>query len=105
MFLILLGSDLKGNVRGVAIYWYLIVTAAVAFTLFSLTVVQGRFLPPWELLIWGSVLASVRLRPATAPLCRWLAALVSLALIAAVAYMVYGRVHSRVPQTTPLLNM
>jgi len=90
MFLILLGSDLKETLRGVAIYWYLIVTAAVAFTLFSLTVVQGRFLPPWELLIWGSVLASVRLRPATAPLCRWLAALVSLALNAAVAYMVYG---------------
>jgi hypothetical protein len=90
MLLILLGSDLEETLKGVAVYWYLIVIAVVAFALFCLTVVQGRFLPPWEMLIWGSVLAGVRLRPATAPLCRWLASFVSLALMAAVAYMVYG---------------
>ena len=90
MLLIFLGSDLRGTLKGIAVYWYLIVIAGVAFSLYCLTLVQGRFLPPWEMLIWGSVLASVRLRPATAPLYRGLAAFVALALLAAVCYMTYG---------------
>ena len=47
-------------------------------------------LAPWELMIWGSILAGVRLRPSPAPVYRWVAAAVSLALVAAVGYMVYG---------------
>jgi len=90
MLLILLGSDLEETLRGVAGYLHLIAIALAAFALYCLTVVQGRFLPPWEMLIWGSVLAGARLRPAAVPLCRWLAALVSLALVAAVVNLVRG---------------
>jgi hypothetical protein len=90
MLLIFLGSDLKETFKGIAGCWYLIATALAAFALYCLTLVQGRFLPPWEMMIWGSVLASVRLRPVTAPLCRGVSALVSLALLAAVTYLVYG---------------
>jgi hypothetical protein len=90
MLLILLGSDLKETLKGIAHHWYLLAIAATALGLYCLTLVQGRFLPPWEMMIWGSVLASVRLRPATAPLCRGVTALVSLALLAAVSYLVYG---------------
>jgi hypothetical protein len=90
MLLIFLGSDVKETLKRIAVYRHLILIAACALGLFCLTVVQGRFLAPWELMIWGSFLAGVRLRPGVAPACRWLAALVSLALVAAVGYMVYG---------------
>jgi hypothetical protein len=96
ILLILLGCDLKETFKGIAVYWYLIVTSVVAMALYCLTLVQGRFLPPWQLLLWGAVLAAVRLkpqirqRPATAFLYAWLPVLMSLALVGAIAHMVYG---------------
>jgi hypothetical protein len=90
MLLIFLGSDLKETLKGIAIFWYLIVIGVVAFSLYCLTLVQGRFLPPWEMLIWGAVLAGLRLRPGAATLCRWVAALVCFVLIASVTHMVWG---------------
>ncbi len=90
MLLIFLGSDFKETLKGIAVYRHLILIACTALALFCLTVVQGRFLAPWELMIWGSILAGVRLRPSPAPVYRWVAAAVSLALVAAVGYMVYG---------------
>jgi hypothetical protein len=90
IFLIVLGCDLRETYKGITSNWYLMVISAVAFALYCLTLVQGRFLPPWEMLLWGAVLAGVRLRRATAFLCKGLTALVSLAMVAAIAHLVYG---------------
>jgi hypothetical protein len=90
IFLILLGSKPRETFKGIAGYSYLIVISAVAFALYCLTLIQDRYLPPWEFLIWGAVLAGVRLRPRVEPLSRGIIALVSFAMIAAMVHLVYG---------------
>lgn len=90
IFLILLASRSWETFKGIAGYGYLIVIAAVALALYCMTLIQDRFLPPWQFLLWGSVLAGVRLRPRVEPLTRAVIALVSLAMIAAMVHLVYG---------------
>lgn len=99
LVLILLGSDLFSfqfdhsvpqTLRGVVANWRFSFISVVALTLYCLTLVQSRFLPGWELLLWGPVLAGIRLRPAMARFCGWVTALVSLALVGAVCHLVFG---------------
>ncbi len=90
IFLILLGSTLWETLKGIAGYAYLIVIGAVALAMYCMTLIQDRFLPPWEFLIWGSVLAGVRLRPRVEALSRGIIALVSFAMVAAMVHLVYG---------------
>jgi hypothetical protein len=92
MFLILLGSDFGETRKGIFSYAHIGFISMVAFALYSLTLVQSRYLSPWELLFWGAVLATVRLRAWTAPLYRGLVPLVSLALVASMGYLVYGEI-------------
>lgn len=88
--LILLGCDLGETLPGIAACWYLLATSAIAFGLYCLTLVQSRYLSPWLILIWGAVLAGVRIRRKTAPLYGPLTALVSFALVVLIGYLVYG---------------
>ncbi len=90
IFLILLASRPGATLKGIAAYGYLIVIGAVAMSMYCLTLIQDRYLPPWEFLIWGSVLAGVRLRPHVELLSRGIVALVSFAMIAAMVHLVYG---------------
>ena len=90
IFLILLGSKPGATFKGIVSNGYLIVIAAVALAMYCMTLIQDRFLPPWQFLIWGSVLAGVRLRPRVEPLSRGIIALVSFAMIAAMVHLVYG---------------
>ncbi len=90
IFLLLLASGPWATFKGIAGYGYLIVIAAVAMAMYCLTLIQDRYLPPWEFLIWGSVLAGVRLRPRLELLSRGIIALVSFAMIAAMVHLVYG---------------
>ncbi len=90
MLLIFLGADFKKTLRGILVYWPLIFISAAAFSLYCLTRIEGRFLPPWAILLWGSILAGVRLRKALPKLYGWLAALVSLTLIGAMIHMNYA---------------
>jgi hypothetical protein len=90
IFLLLLKSKPRATFKGIAGYGYLIVIAAVAMAMYCITLIQDRYLPPWEFLIWGSVLAGVRLRPRLEPLSRGIVALVSFAMIAAMVHLVYG---------------
>jgi len=88
--LIFLGSDVRQTLKTVAAYPHLIALALIAFTAFCLTSLQGRFLPPWELLIWGTILTAVYLRPLAAPLYRAVIALVCFTMLFAVAYLIRG---------------
>jgi len=90
MFLIFLGSKPRATLEEIAPYRYLIVLAAVAVTLYCLTNMQDRFFAPWKFLLWGSILAGTRVRSSLAPLYQGLAALISLALVAAMIHLVYG---------------
>jgi len=65
---ILAGCDLRKTIRAIAAHWYLILISAAAFAAHCLTLVESRYLVPWEILLWGAVLAGVRLRRNTA---RW----------------------------------
>jgi hypothetical protein len=90
IFLILLASRPGATFKGIAGYGYLIVIGVVAMAMYCITLIQDRYLPPWEFLIWGAVLAGVRLRPRVEPLARGIIALVSFAMIAAMVHLVYG---------------
>jgi hypothetical protein len=90
ILLIVLGSDIRASFTGIAVYWYLMVIAAIAIGLYCLTLVQSRYLAPWEILLWGAILAGVRLRSSSASLYPGVTALVSLALVAAMGHLVYG---------------
>jgi hypothetical protein len=97
MFLIFLGSDPKKTWRGIAVYGYLLVISATAFSLYCLTLIESRYLVPWEILFWGALLAGVRLRKPNAPLYRWLTIAVSLALIGAMLKLTYAGFIYRFP--------
>ena len=102
MLLIFLGSDPKKTWRGIAVYWYLLVISATAFSLYCLTLIESRYLVPWEILCWGALLAGVRLRKPNAPLYRWLTIAVSLALIGAMLKLTYaGFIHPFPSDATP----
>jgi hypothetical protein len=90
ILLIFFGADLKQTFRNIVFYPHLILIALAAFSMFCLTSLQGRFLPPWEILIWGSLLAAVQLRQITAPIYRIIAPLVCFVMLSAVGYLVYG---------------
>lgn len=90
IFLIVLGSAGNRTVRIIASYPHLIGVSLAAFSMFCLTSLQGRFLPPWELFIWGTLLSAVYLRPNTVVLYHALIPLVCLVMIASVGYMIYG---------------
>jgi hypothetical protein len=90
IFLIFLGADLKRTFSNIAFYPHLILIALAAFSMFCLTSLQGRFLPPWEILVWGSLLTAVQLRPTTAPIYRVITPLVCFVMLSAVGYLVYG---------------
>lgn len=97
VLLILFGSRPRDTLSGIATYGYLIVLAAVAVSFYCLTNIQGRFFVPWELLIWGAVLAGVRLRTASLMWSRGLVALMSFVMMAAMAHLVYGESLQRFP--------
>jgi hypothetical protein len=90
ILLIFLGADFRKTWKGIVVYWPLIFISAAAFVLYSLTRIEGRFLPPWAILLWGSILAGLRLRKSSSALYAWLAALVSLTLIGAMIHMNYA---------------
>jgi len=90
IFLILLGCVPRETFKGIAAYWHLIAITAAVSGLYALTLMQSRYLAPWELLFWGAVLAGVRLRRSTAPLSLWVTALVSLGMVASLARLEYG---------------
>jgi hypothetical protein len=90
IFLILLGCRPRETLTGISVYFYLIVLAVVALALYCLTNIQDRFFIPWEFLIWGSVLAGVRLRPTAKFWSRGIVAPVSLAMLTATMHLVYG---------------
>ena len=90
MLLLLAGADFKKTWRGIAAYRPLILISIAAYAAYSFTLMQSRFLPPWELLLWGSFLAGIRLRESTASLSRWVVGAVSVALIAAMLRMAYA---------------
>jgi hypothetical protein len=94
MLLIFLGADVRKTLRGIAVYWPLLVISLAAYSLYSLTLIQSRFLPPWTILLWGSLLAGVRLRKSPGMFYRWLPGLVCLALIGAMMHMEYGEARS-----------
>jgi len=89
MLLFLIGADPRRTWKGIAVYRHLVLISAAAFAAFSFTLIQSRFLPPWQLLLWGSFLAGIRLRQSTAFLYRWVTAVVSLALISAMLNLTY----------------
>ncbi|MFY9912444.1 MAG: hypothetical protein WAK56_21565, partial [Candidatus Sulfotelmatobacter sp.] len=88
--LLFLGCDFRETLRGIAGYWYLITISAIAAGLYCLTVVQSRFVVPWEPLFWGAILTGIRLRRTMVPISGLLTAITSCALIAATAHLVYG---------------
>jgi hypothetical protein len=90
ILLILLSCDLRPTLTGIAAVWYLVAIAAVAFAFHCLTLVESRYLCPWEILLWGALLSSVRLRPASARWCGVITALVSLAMLTAIVHLEYG---------------
>lgn len=90
IMLIILGSEFNETFKGIGAGWYLLFTSAIVFAMHCLTLVQSRYLAPWEILLWGAILAGVRLRRRTA---RWywgVTAVVSLALVGAIAHLIYG---------------
>ncbi len=102
MLLIFLGSDPKKTLRGIAVYGYLLVISASAFSLYCLTLIESRYLVPWEILFWGALLAGVRLRKPNASLYRWLTMAVALALIGAMLKLTYaGFIHPFPSDATP----
>ena len=90
ILLIILTSDLRRTSMGIAAGWYLIAIATIAFALHCLTLMESRYLGPWEILLWGTLLAGVRLKPGVARWCGVVTVVVSLALISAIAYLEYG---------------
>jgi hypothetical protein len=102
VFLILAGSKPKETLKGISVYGYLIALAGVAVSFYCLTNIQGRFFAPWEMLIWGSVLAGVRVRSKAEPWSRGIVALISLVMMAAMAHLVYGEsIHGFPSDATP----
>jgi hypothetical protein len=90
ILLIFLGADFKKTWKGIVVYWPLVLVSLAAFSLYCLTRIEGRFLPPWAILLWGSILAGVRLRKSPGALSLWIAGLLSLALVGAMIRMDYS---------------
>ncbi len=90
MFLIVLGADFKKTWKGIVAYWPLLLISLAAFSLYCLTRIEGRFLPPWAILLWGSLLAGVKLRKSPGVLYGWIAGLLSFALVGAMIRMDYS---------------
>ncbi len=86
---ILAGCDLRKTWKGMAAYRAFLLIGLAACLLYSTTLIQSRFLPPWEAMLWGSFLAGARLRKVS-PLSNWIAALVCAALIGAMIHLTYG---------------
>jgi hypothetical protein len=102
IFLILLGSKPRETIKGITSYGYLLVIGAVAVLLYCTVLIEGRYLAPWQFLIWGAILAGVRLRPRIEFLSRGIVVLVSFAMIAAMVHLVYGEsVHVFPSDATP----
>jgi hypothetical protein len=90
ILLILLSCDPRPTMRGVAASWYLLAIVAIAFALHCLTLVESRYLGPWEILLWGAILSGVQLRRGMERWCKAVTALVSLAMIIAIVHLEYG---------------
>ncbi len=90
MLLLLVCSDVRKTFAQLRACWYLIAIALTAFPLYSLTLVQSRYLAPWVLLLWGAVLAAIVLRNGTTRFTGGITILIAVALTGAMAKLVYG---------------
>jgi hypothetical protein len=88
--LLVLGCDLRRSLHGIADSWYLAAIAVVAFAAHCVTLLEGRYLAPWEILLWGVVLTGLRLRPKTARFYGIVTAIVSVVLLTSIARLLYG---------------
>jgi hypothetical protein len=84
------------SIRGISQYWYLIVPSVCLFAAYSLTAVDFRYMTAWLLMVWGSVLAGLRLRPRLAwpRIANSIAILVAFVMVASVANGLYGQSKS-----------
>jgi hypothetical protein len=90
LLVIFFASDLRETFRGILTQWYLIAISATAFALHCLTLVESRYLASWEMLLWGALLAGVRLKQGAARWCGVVATIVCLALVSAIIHLEYG---------------
>ncbi|HEY1264894.1 MAG TPA: hypothetical protein VGF06_15305 [Terriglobales bacterium] len=81
-----LASDIRTSLRSTSPYLPLLVVTATALALYSLTLVVARYLAPWDLLLWGVILAGLRGRQRLNSVRhRWLVAGVAGALLVTTA--------------------
>lgn len=90
ILLIFLGADLHETFKRIRLFWFLIAAFAIVTAMHCLTLMQSRYLAPWEILFWGAILAAVSLRKVAGLWYGTVVALVSLALVGAIAHLVYG---------------
>ncbi|HEY1659420.1 MAG TPA: hypothetical protein VGG14_13795, partial [Candidatus Sulfotelmatobacter sp.] len=88
--LIFLMADWVGTWKGIATARYLLLISALALAAHCVTLLESRYLGPWEILLWGALLAGIRLRAGMARWCGLIAVLVSLALIGAMVNLERG---------------
>jgi hypothetical protein len=93
---LLLFCEPSATIRGVFRYWYLIVPSVCVFAAYSLTFTEFRYMPAWLLMVWGSVLAGLRLRTGFAsPLVATSIAIsVAAVMVASIANGLYGQCKS-----------
>jgi hypothetical protein len=105
VLLILLGANIGVTARTLLSYWHLIVPAIAIMAMYSLTWVDFRYLAVWEILLWCSLLLSVRKRSQlinARVIYNGLAISVALALLSAGAYGSYGQIiHGRRDDARP----
>jgi hypothetical protein len=93
VILLLFFCEPGATVRGIAQYWYLLVPSVLVFAAHSLTFAEFRYLPAWLLMVWGSVLAGLRLRPSLASplITKWIAISVAAVIVASMANGLYAQ--------------
>src|SRR5208282_627058 len=93
VILLLFFCEPGASVRGISQYWYLLVPSVLVFAAHSLTFAEFRYLPAWLLMVWGSVLAGLRLRPSLASplIAKWIAISVAAVIVASMANGLYAQ--------------
>lgn len=100
---LLLFADLKKTWNGLAGHWPLLAATAAVMAAYCLTLVTFRYYAPWGMLLWGSVLCAVRLRPvfAASPRFRLVATAMAIAvgglMILQAGHGVYGQWRNPYP--------
>jgi hypothetical protein len=92
----------RSSVAGIAFHWVLLVPAFAALAMYSLTFVQYRYMPAWEMLVWAAFLFGLRIRVGLSPrVLLWLGGITAAVMLLASANGIRAELAHRNDDATP----